>query len=332
MYRRLVSLVVMGALLLSAADRKKAASALPKVGLTKPGVRIPFAKLKPEAEISVPGATLSVFFADAVWVGTKDGLARIDAKANKLMEPIAEATNVCAGMAQGFDTLWATSCATGQTVRLDAKAGKSKASFVTGFSTAVPGIAASADSIWILTDSRGTLTRIDPATNQPVAEFRLPASCNSLTFAESSLWLTCPAEDQVLRVNPQTNIVDKYISVAGAPRSLTVAEGSVWVLTGKEGKVAKVDPKSNKVTATIDLAVPAGEGAITSGGGYLWVTSKGIPLTRIDPRGDSVAQQFVGEGGGDAVAFGINSVWLVDAKAGKVLRFDPKRVLATLAE
>lgn len=184
----------------------------------------------------------------------------------------------------------------------------------------------------MLTDKRGTLTRIDPADNKPVAEFRVPASCNSLTFAENSLWLTCPAEDQVLRVNPQTNVVDKYISVVGAPRSLTVAEGSVWVLTAKDGKVAKVDPKTNKVTATVDLAVPAGEGSIASGGGYLWVTSKGIPLTRIDPRSDTVAQQFVGEGGGGMVAFGLNSVWLVDARAGKVTRFDPKRVLATLAE
>jgi len=332
MNRRLVSLVLMGALLLSAADRKKAAAALPKVGVKTPGVLIPFAKLKPEADLAVPGATRSVFFTDAMWVGTKEGLARIDAKANKLMEPIAEATNVCAGMALGFDTLWATSCSTGQTVRLDAKAGKSKASFVTGASEALQGIAASADSVWILTDKRGTLTRVDPADNKPVAQFRVPASCNTLTFAEGSLWLTCPAEDQVLRVNPQTNIVDKYIAVPGTPRSLAVAEGSVWVLTAKEGKVAKIDPKTNKVVTTIDLAVPAGEGSIAAGAGYVWVTSKGIPLTRLDPRSDSVAQQFVGEGGGGTVAFGLNSVWLVDANAGKVLRIDPKRVLATLAE
>ena len=72
----------------------------------------------------------------------------------------------------------------------------------------------------MLTDKRGTLSRIDPAQNLVVAEFRVYADCNTLVFGETALWLTCPAENRVLRVDPQTNLVDKSIEVSAAPTAL----------------------------------------------------------------------------------------------------------------
>ena len=68
----------------------------------------------------------------------------------------------------------------------------------------------------MLTDARGTLSRIDPVENLVVAEFRVYADCNTLMFGETALWLTCPAENRVLRVDPQTNLVDKSIEVSAA--------------------------------------------------------------------------------------------------------------------
>ena len=43
-------------------------------------------------------------------------------------------------------------------------------------------LAANADSVWLLTDARGTLSRIDPELNQVVAEMRVPADCRSLVL------------------------------------------------------------------------------------------------------------------------------------------------------
>jgi streptogramin lyase len=183
----------------------------------------------------------------------------------------------------------------------------------------------------MLTDARGTLSRIDPAQNTVVAEFRVYADCNSLVFGETALWLTCPAENRVLRVDPQTNLVDKSIEVSAAPGALAVGESSVWVLCEKEGKVDRIDPKTNKVTKTIELGSPANGGAMAFGEGSLWISMPGFPITRIDPAGEKVVQQFYGEGGG-FLATTQNSVWLASPTAGTLLRLDTRRIAATLAE
>ncbi len=57
----------------------------------------------------------------------------------------------------------------------------------------------------------------------------------------------------------------------------------------------------------------------------------GFPITRIDPASDKVVQQFYGEASG-ALQSGLGFLWFADAKSGKLLKFDPKRIIATLAE
>lgn len=192
-------------------------------------------------------------------------------------------------------------------------------------------IAATEDSIWLLADEKTSLQRIDPKENRIVAEVRLPPSCTSLLAAERSLWIACPSESKLLRVNPRTNLVEKRIDVAAEPVSVTAGESSIWVLSRKEGKVARIDPKTNKVTATIDLAVPNADGALAFGDGMVWASLPGFPVIRIAPATDKVVQQFHGDGGG-RIHFGLNSLWVASAGVNRVIRFDPKRVLATLAE
>ena len=86
--------------------------------------------------------------------------------------------------------------------------------------------------------------------------------------------------------------------------------------------------------SSLDLAIPgAAEGSLTYGENALWATATGFPLMRIDTTADkeAVVQQFWGEGGG-LVLTAQGAVWLTDPKASKLLKLDPKRVVATLAE
>jgi streptogramin lyase len=214
---------------------------------------------------------------------------------------------------------------------VDAKKWEQTAKIATGVNKATPSIAAASDSVWLFTDDRTTLARVDPDQNQVVAEIRLPAGCSALVFGEAALWAACPAEDRVLRINPQTNVVEKRIEVGPRPHALDVGEGSVWVLCEKEGKIDRIDPKTNKVSKTIDLAVPGVAGAISVGLGSVWVTMDGFPLTRIDPGTEKVVQQFWGAGGG-ALHIAGGALWLSNIKEGTLWRLDPKRVQATLAE
>ncbi len=311
-------------------------------GIKTPGVRIPFASLKPEVELPAPAKPAWLYFADALFApNAKDGLDKIDSKvgAKADAKAPAPATSVipvpkaCAGMVSAFGSLWIPSCADGSLVRIDAKTLKQTAKFNPGVDSVTHAVVASPDSVWLLTDAKTTLSRIDPDQNMVVGELRVPAGCKGLAFGETALWLACSSDNKVYRIDPATNLVVNQIEVSAEPESIGLGEGSVWVLCRKEGKVERIDPKTNKVVKTLDLMVPGVGGEIAVGEGSVWVTMPGFPLARISPLADKekVVQQFYGSGGG-AIAIGASSVWLSNTPAGNVWKIDPKRIVATLAE
>jgi virginiamycin B lyase len=333
--RILISLTVL--LSLAAADKPpksanaKTQAAVPRLGITTPGVQIPFASLKAEAEFEASAKPEWLFFSGAAFAPGREVIERIDPKTNKKAEPIAGLAKACGGMASAFDSFWAPVCGSSSLARIDAKTFKVTQTIAAGVAS-VPGvIAATADSIWLLTDAKTTLSRIDPDQNLVVGEVRVPAGCRSLIFGETALWLACPAENKVLRIDPATNLVEKSIEVSKQPGSLAVGGGSVWALCRKDGKVDRIDPKTNKVSKTIELGVPGADGRIAFGEGFVWVTETGFPLARIDIASENVVQQFAGEGGG-GLAVSPGAIWLANVKAGTIWRVDPKRVIATLAE
>ena len=182
-----------------------------------------------------------------------------------------------------------------------------------------------------MADQKGTLARIDPASNAVVAEIYVPAGSYGIAFGEGAVWVTSTAHDSVTRVDPNTNLILETIRVGKAPRFITSGFGSVWTLNQGDGSVSRIDPKTNKVIATIEVGVPGGGGEIAAGEGSVWVTAFQFPLSRIDPASNAVVQQFFGEGG-DAVRVGLGSVWLSNLRAGNVWRLDPRRIEATLPE
>ena len=302
--------------------------AAPILGIKTPGVQIPFTSLKPDAEIAAAAEWMA--FTDAPLLADTKSIYQIDSKKNELGTAVAALNKPCGGAVSAFKSLWIPSCGDQSLVRLDPKTWKVSAT-VAGAGSAKSAVAATADSVWFFSDNRTTLSRVDPEQNAIVAELRLAAGCNTLTFGETSLWVTCPSENRVVRVNPSTNLVDKRIEVSAQPTSLAIGENSVWVYCQKEGKIDRIDPKTNKVTKTIELAVPGADGAIAIGQGSVWTSLAGYPLMRIDPQTEKVVQQFWGPGGG-SVYIGQNSLWIANLPDGKVWRVDPKRVAATLAE
>jgi len=308
----------------------------PKAGVKTPGVQIPMANLKPEAEIPLsetPGNF--VFTTDQVLIPMPSGdqIARVEGKSNKMLDPFTGIAKPCGGMTNSFRNLWIVSCGSQALARIETATGKPVATVSTGSGAAATAVAASTDSIWMLTDDKTTLTRIDPDTNSVVSEFRLGAACRSVTFADSSLWVVCPGEKRIVRINPLTNLVLARIEVTPEPVSLAFGDNAIWVLSRAQGKVARIDPKTNKVVATIDLGFTNADGNVTFGDGFVWVSSPGFPITKISPQleKEKVVQQFAGEGGG-MIQFGLNSIWLTNTAYNNVWRLDPKRIAATLAE
>ena len=300
-----------------------------------PGLQIPFASLKADAQFAVESPGAIAFAAPNILIANSstNSLIQIEAKTNKLLDPISNLNQPCSNPISAFGSLWIANCGNKTLVRAEPKTGKITATLAIGAPAAMYGLAATADSLWMFTDSKTTLARIDPDSNQVVDELRLPAACSQLAFGENSLWAACPSVPRILRIDPQTNLVDQRIEVAAGPRAIAFGAGSVWVLCEKEGKVQRIDPKSGKVVKTIDLAVPNAGGNLAFGDGFLWIAQTGFPLTRVDPETDHerVAQQFWGEGGGFIFATP-GALWLSNSGKASLWRIDPKRVLATLAE
>jgi streptogramin lyase len=76
---------------------------------------------------------------------------------------------------------------------------------------------------------------------------------------------------------------------------------------------------------TISIGSDVAGGDIAAGEGSVWISAPGVPLVRIEPRTNKVAQRFTGDGGG-AVLVAHGSLWL--AAGSQTLRLDPKLVAA----
>jgi YVTN family beta-propeller protein len=305
----------------------------PRPGVKTPGVKIPIARLKPEAVFAVPGAPDWIAVDEAVWISNKpkDTVARLDPKTNVVAATIPVGKRPCSGLAAGFGSLWVPNCGDETVSRVDLKTGAVTATIRTHIGNTEGSIATGAGSVWLIVDAKGTLARFDPATNAVVAEIYVAPGSYGLAFGEDAVWVTSTDRGLVSRIDPHTNLVVETIVVGKAPRFIAAGDGAVWTLNQADGSVSRIDPKTNKVVATIDVGVPGSGGDIAVGEGSVWVTSFEFPLSRIDPSTNAVAQQFFGPGG-DAVRVGLRSVWLSNLEAGTVWRIDPRRVEATLPD
>lgn len=292
-----------------------------KTGVQTPGVQHEMAELQPVATFPVEGrpdwVTVTL---DAVWVASSNlnHVVRLDPKTNR-PGAIVTIAEPCAGMAEGFGSLWIPSCGDHTVVRLDAETGMIQVKVAASPADDEGGIAVGAGSVWIVTSKDGDLVRIDPATNNVTAHVRIPAGSFNPVFANGSLWISSNANNTLVRVDPATNKVTGEIPVGPKPRFLTVGEGSVWVLNQGDGTITRVDASTGKRTATIRAGIPGDGGEISFGAGAVWATVIGYPITRIAPETNAVVGQWRGNGG-DSICVGHGSLWLTDLKGAKVWR------------
>jgi virginiamycin B lyase len=327
---RLTSLIETGLLLLAVlllAPPGLAQTSGTKSNIERPGikeVRIPFASLKPEATFKIgENADWVEITDDAVWVASSkpDSVHRIDPQTNKEVAVVPVPGDPCAGLAVGFGSLWVPLCGKPNSLaRIDARTNRIIAILPIGPARDEGGIAASADSVWIVTDDAGTLVRIDPATNRVRQTISIAPGSYNPCFSEGAVWITSVTANLLTAVDSSAGGVTATISVGPKPRFLTASQGSIWTLKQGDGTVTRVDGQSKKVTATINLGIPGHGGDITSGAGFVWATVSGVPLTAIDANTNMVVRQWVGPGG-DSLRFGHNSIWLTDYRQGTLSRF-----------
>ena len=288
-----------------------------------PGVQVPFASLKPEATWKV-GETADwvVVTPDSVWVaGTKpDSVQRIEPKTNKVVGSAPLPAEACSGMEFAFGSVWIPVCTTPPSmVRVDAKTNQISATLAIGPAGPEGGIAASADSVWLVTDAVGTLSRIDPATNSVRQKIQIEAGSFNPIFSDGIVWVSGFERNVLTAVDAGTGELQATVAVGPKPRFLVADAGSVWTLNQGDGSISRVDARSRKLVATINAGLSGEGGDICFGGGSVWATLFELPLTRVDPATNRVVRQWKGKGG-DSMRFGHGAIWLTDYRAGTLSR------------
>ena len=177
------------------------------------------------------------------------------------------------------------------------------------------GIAASEDSIWMVTDQRGTLVRVDPSTNRVRQRILIPPGSFNPVLSGGIIWVTGIERNVLTAVDADSGKVLESMPVGLKPRFLTAGGGSIWTLNQGNGSVSHVDEKSRKLVATIQLGTPGTGGDIGYGADSVWSSVFEVPLTRIDAKTNRVAKQWVGNGG-DSLRLGFDSLWITDYKEG----------------
>jgi len=289
-----------------------------------PALQVPFATLKPAAIWKIGGtADWVVITPDAVWVaGSKpDSIQRIDPKSNEVVANVPLPAEACSGLEYAFGSVWVPVCtAPPSMVRIDAKTNQISATLNIGPAAPEGGIAASADSIWLVTDKAGTLSRIDPKTNAVSQRIQIAAGSFNPIFSEGTIWISGLETSVLTALDAASGEVRDTIAVGPRPRFLVADAGSVWTLNQGDGTISRIDARTRKLVAAINAGLSDEGGDICYGGGSLWATLFGLPLTRIDPATNKVVRQWKGPGG-DSMRFGHGAIWLTDYHAGTLGRY-----------
>jgi len=306
--------------------RSRGESNISKAGIKE--VQVPYSSIKPIATIKVGGTADWVLVTDAVWVASSKPYAvlRIDPETNKIVARIRIAGEACSGLASGFGSIWAPICGKKPgLVRIDAA--KNAISAILPIAAAGPegGIAASDDSVWLVTDKNGTLVSINPSTNSVQQKISIPSGSYNPIFSHGVVWISGVEKNVVTAVDAKRGKVLESIPVGPKPRFLAAGGGSIWTLNQGDGTVTRIDEKSKQVIATIQVGIPGTGGDIDYGAGFVWPTVFDVPLTRIDATTNKVVKQWTGKGG-DSLRFGFDSIWITDYKRGLLAQIPIQQV------
>jgi virginiamycin B lyase len=261
---------------------------------------------------------------DSVWVGITgpDGVAEIDPHTNTLKASLVLPGNPCAGLAIGFGALWVPLCAKPNALaRVDLRTHAVILVAGVGPAEAEGGIAVSRDSVWLATDKRATLARIDPETLRIRQRIRLPAGSLNPLYSANRIWVSRSTGAQVTVVDAQSGAVIATVPTGPQPRFLAAGAGSIWTLNQGDGTLTRIDAQSNQISASIALGIPGHGGDISFGHGVVWTSMAKVPLSAINGETGTVLCQWTGPGG-DALGISPDAIWLTDYDAGDIYRFE----------
>jgi class 3 adenylate cyclase len=206
---------------------------------------------------------------DSVWVAT-DILSRVNPatyEPRRVIEiPTPSGGLGGTSLAADEDHLWIGTSA-GILLRIDPSGETSGRRKVTD---GIQLVAAGEGGVWAVNQFAGVVTRVDPASLESVAEFRMTGNIDNIAVMGDYVW-TLDFETGILtRISIHTDRVVGQKSLPVAPTALTVGLGAVWVCHS-DGTVTKVDPVTLEATEFARVAGYARAIAVDAARKSIWV-------------------------------------------------------------
>ncbi len=301
-------------------------------------VQLSLDKLPVVARIDLPSSADWIAFGfGSIWVVNyrPDRVSRIDSATNTVRADIPIGRNGCLGILADARRIVVPSCVTGVVNEIDPAVDSIVRRVPVPITRGREGsFAMSDDAYWIpdnVHDSlSSTVVRIDRTSGALVARISTGARSDVIITGFGAVWVASSSANTVARIDPKTNAIVATIPVGESPKFMTAGEGAVWVQNRKDGSVSRIDPSTNREIARIAAAAPTPAGDIATGGGAVWLSVDGKPVTRIDPRTNAVTHQFVGGSGADAIRWGYGAAWVADHRVGQLWRIDTGKLVQVI--
>jgi YVTN family beta-propeller protein len=149
------------------------------------------------------------------------------------------------------------------------------------------GVAAGGGAVWVINPTRGTLSRLHPATGSVTRLVPVGASPNGVAVGGDAVWVTSASSPQVLKISATGDRVLATVPLEAPASDIAAGAGSVWVAVDTRDAVARIDIRSSRVDWIPVGSRPTG---ISVTDDAVWVANSGSnSVSRIDPHTDDVA-------------------------------------------
>lgn len=263
-----------------------------------------------EQVFTVPGfADFLAIDGSSVWVTNRGRVERWSEKGKLAEVPMSRP---CGAMAIAFGSLWVADCTDRSLDRIDLRTGRKIAVIATGIANPKGelNVVAGAGSIWVASDDRGVIARIDPVKNSVMKVIPVDHGTYYLSFGFDSLWAVSAVCQSLQKIDPHTDKVVKRTELGRVPGFLIAGEGAVWVQEQGDGTVARIDPESGDITGRVKVEKSLKYGDIDAGGGKVWLrTTTGQTFVVIDPHTLAVDARVGKPTGSGALRYTKNGLW-----------------------
>ena len=205
-----------------------------------------------------------------VWVGTVQGVDRIDPVDGEKLRPVNlepltyQDTHY---VAFGSSRTWALSVE-GKVTGIDPATAKPTGSADVG--SVGSGLGVGFDGVWVIDNIEGTLIRADPENLDDRHAVEVAEPMNAIAVGARGVWILDSAAGLVIPVDPVTLAVGAPIRIGSQPSDIAVGLDAVWVTNQGDGTISKIDPISETVE-TIQVGAPVAAIAVDPATETLWV-------------------------------------------------------------